>query len=60
MIYRVILETNSIHKAMFDFSNMEAAGDVAKTLFTHLSDAGDMPEIRIEIVRGKKEEPQDD
>lgn len=60
MKFRVVLETNSIHKIMFDFSNVEAAGDVAKTLFAHLSDAGDMPEIRIEIVGEKEEEPQDD
>lgn len=60
MIYRVILELTSIRKIAFDFLNVEAAGEIAKTLFTHLSDAEDRPEIRIEIVGEKEEEPQDD
>ena len=30
------------------------------TLLAHLSDAEDHPEIRIEIIRGEEEEPQDD
>lgn len=60
MIYRVILETNSIHKIAFDFSNVEAAGNIAKTLFMHLSSAEEQPQIRIEIVRKEEEEPQDD
>lgn len=60
MIYRIILELTSVHKVAFDFSNVEAAGEIAKTLFAHLSDAEDHPEIRIEIIRGEEEEPQDD
>ena len=60
MIYRIILELDSIRKVAFDFSNVEAAGEIAKTLFAHLSDAEDRPKIWIEIIRGEEEEPQDD
>lgn len=59
MIYRVILE-HSIYKIAFDFSNVEAAGDIAKTLYAHMSREGVQPEIRIEIVGEKEEEQQDD
>lgn len=59
MIYRVILEF-SVYKLAFDFLNVEAAGDIARTLYAHMSREGVQPKIRIEVVGEKEEEPQDD
>ena len=59
MIYRVILE-HSIYKIAFDYLNIEAAGEIANTLYAHLSREGVQPKIRVEIVGEKEEEPQDD